>query len=155
MPETRHARVRITRRIEWMDTDAAGIYHWTCVFRLAEAAEAALHTALGIAGLTFGATPRMAISAEFVRPLRFNDEVEVELAVEDVGRTSLRYRLTIDGPTLKQTFGPINPQDTATLKVSVKPGEYTLSADGSSSITPARLTVGPKRPSAQNQLLQP
>jgi len=107
MPETRHARVRITRRIEWMDTDAAGIYHWTCVFRLAEAAEAALHTALGIAGLTFGATPRMAISAEFVRPLRFNDEVEVELAVEDVGRTSLRYRLTIDGPEGEAALGSI------------------------------------------------
>ena len=50
-----------------MDTDAAGIYHWTCVFRLAEAAEAALHTALGTADRVFGVTPRMAVSAEFVR----------------------------------------------------------------------------------------
>src|ERR687887_445643 len=54
------ARVVLRRRIEWMDTDAAGIYHWTTVFRLAEAAEAALHTALGIVDLTFGATPRVA-----------------------------------------------------------------------------------------------
>ena len=38
------ARILLRRRIEWMDTDAAGIYHWTTVFRLAEAAEAALHT---------------------------------------------------------------------------------------------------------------
>jgi acyl-CoA thioesterase FadM len=98
MTDTTRAHVRIARRIEWMDTDAAGLYHWTCVFRLAEAAEAALHTALGIVERTFGATPRMAISAEFVRPLRFNDEVEVELAVDDVGRTSLSYRLTIRGP---------------------------------------------------------
>jgi YbgC/YbaW family acyl-CoA thioester hydrolase len=88
------ARVVIRRRIEWIDTDAAGIYHWTTVFRLAEAAEAAMHTALGIER-TFGSAPRVAVSAEFKRPLRFNDPVAVELAVERIGRSSLVYRLTI------------------------------------------------------------
>jgi acyl-CoA thioester hydrolase len=92
------ARVTIRRRIEWMDTDAAGIYHWTTVFRLAEAAEAELHTQLGIAELTFGATPRLAVSAEFKRSLRFNDEVDVELAVEHLGRTSIRYGVVVTGP---------------------------------------------------------
>ena len=62
------ARVVLKRRIEWMDTDAAGIYHWTTAFRLAEAAEAALHTALGIADFTFGATPRVAVSGELHPP---------------------------------------------------------------------------------------
>src|SRR4051812_44576508 len=89
------ARVVLRRRIEWMDTDAAGIYHWTTVFRLAEAAEAALHTALGIADFTFGATPRVSVAARFSRPLRFNDPVDVELAVMAIGRTSVEYRLTI------------------------------------------------------------
>ena len=89
------ARIVLARRIEWIDTDAAGIYHWTTAFRLAEAAEAALHTALGIEEVTFGATPRVAVSASFVRPLRFNDPVDVELAVVAIGRTSLDYRFTI------------------------------------------------------------
>jgi acyl-CoA thioester hydrolase len=89
------ARVVIRRRIEWMDTDAAGIYHWTTVFRLAEAAEAAMHTALGIPNETFGACPRVSVSATFSRSLRFNDPVEVELAVESIGRSSLAYRLAI------------------------------------------------------------
>ena len=89
------ARVVLRRRIEWMDTDAAGIYHWTTVFRLAEAAEAALHTALGIADFTFGATPRVAVAATFSRPLRFNDPVDVELAVVALGRTSVEYALRI------------------------------------------------------------
>jgi acyl-CoA thioesterase FadM len=92
------ARIVLRRRIEWIDTDAAGIYHWTTAFRLAEAAEAALHTALGIADRTFGVTPRVSVAAEFQRPLVFNDPVEVELAVEAVGRTSVRYALTITGP---------------------------------------------------------
>src|SRR5919109_4164162 len=91
------ARVVLRRRIEWMDTDAAGIYHWTTVFRLAEAAEAALHTALGIADFTFGATPRVAVQATFARSLRFNDPVEVTLTVTRLGRTSIEYRLAVEG----------------------------------------------------------
>jgi len=93
----RGARVTIRRRVEWMDTDAAGIYHWTTVFRLAEAAEAELHTRLGIAELTFGATPRLTVAAEFKRSLRFNDEVDVELIVEHLGRTSIRYAIVVTG----------------------------------------------------------
>jgi acyl-CoA thioester hydrolase len=81
--------ITIRRRIEWMDTDAAGIYHWTTVFRLAEAAEAALHTALGIADRTFGATPRLRASGDFRAPLRFNDVVDVRLEVTSLGRSSL------------------------------------------------------------------
>jgi acyl-CoA thioesterase FadM len=90
------ARIVLRRRIEWMDTDAAGIYHWTTVFRLAEAAEAALHTALGIAEFTFGATPRVAVQASFARSLRFNDPVDVDFAVTALGRTSVEYRLAIN-----------------------------------------------------------
>jgi acyl-CoA thioester hydrolase len=101
------ARVVIHRRIEWMDTDAAGIYHWTTAFRLAEAAEAAMHDALGIVGETFGATPRVAVSATFERPLHFNERVEVDFAVQAVGRTSVDYAFTItapDGPAVRGTI---------------------------------------------------
>jgi hypothetical protein len=41
------------------------------------------------------------------------------------------------------------------LKVSVNPGEYQLATDSSSSVEPARLVVGAKRPSAQNELQLP
>jgi acyl-CoA thioester hydrolase len=88
------ARVVIRRRIEWIDTDAAGIYHWTTIFRMVEAAEAAMHTALGIVDATFGATPRVAASATFTKSLRFNDPVALELAVDSIGRSSLIYRWT-------------------------------------------------------------
>jgi hypothetical protein len=63
--------------------------------------------------------------------------------------------LTIDGPRVRQSVGPINPEDTATLKVTVQPGSYALSTDESAGLRPAHLTVGPKRPSAQNTLLLP
>jgi len=63
--------------------------------------------------------------------------------------------MTIDGPQVKQSVGPINPEDTATLKVAVQPGGYTLATDQSAGLHPARLTVGPARPSGQNTLLLP
>ena len=101
------ARVVVERRVEWMDTDAAGIYHWTTAFRFAESAEAALHTALGIADVTFGATPRVHVSADFERALVFNEVVDVDLAVRALGRTSVEYGLVITGSTGPAVTGTI------------------------------------------------
>ncbi len=89
------AGITILRRVEWMDTDAAGIWHWTTAMRFAEAAEAELHTALGIEDRTFGLTPRLAVAAEFRASLRFNDLVRIEFGVERVGRTSVAYAFTL------------------------------------------------------------
>lgn len=50
--------------------------------------------------------------------------------------------------------GPINPQGTGTLKLSIVEGPCLIGvADGT--LPPARLTVGPPRASAQQELLQP
>jgi len=55
---------------------------------------------------------------------------------------------------VQQSTGPINPGDTGELKVFVDPGSYTLrTSDGS--IAPATVTVGGRRESAQNKVLQP
>ena len=101
------ARVVLERRVEWMDTDAAGIYHWTTAFRFAESAEAALHTALGIADVTFGATPRVHVEADFERALVFNEVVEIDLAVRAVGRTSVEYGLVVTGDAGPAVAGTI------------------------------------------------
>jgi hypothetical protein len=50
--------------------------------------------------------------------------------------------------------GPINPRETASVQAQVDQGSYTLST-GTEGIRPARLTVGPPRPSAQDQLGTP
>ena len=90
------AEVTIKRRVEWMDTDAAGIWHHSTIIRMAEAAEVALHTNLGIVSRTFGATPRVNIEFNFGTPLRFDDEVEVTLRVAEMGETSITYQVSID-----------------------------------------------------------
>jgi hypothetical protein len=70
-------------------------------------------------------------------------------------QSSASHTLTIEGPKVRQSIGPISPQDTATLKVTVGPGEHMVSSDASGNAEPATLNVGPKRPSAQNKLEQP
>ena len=90
------AEVTIKRRVEWMDTDAAGIWHHSTIIRMTEVAEAALHRNLGIVSRTFGATPRVNIEFNFGTPLRFDDEVEVTLRVAAMGETSITYQVSID-----------------------------------------------------------
>ena len=78
-----------------------------------------------------------------------------QIALIVSNQASASHRLTLEGPRVRRSIGPINPADTGTLKVSVRPGEHDLSADGATGIRPARLVVGPKRPSSQNELLTP
>jgi hypothetical protein len=53
-----------------------------------------------------------------------------------------------------QSTGPINPGDTGQIKVDVVQGKYLVKT-GDDGIRPAAVSVGPKRASAQNDLLQP
>ncbi len=77
-------------RVAWVDTDAGGRIHFTAAFRWAEAAETALGRSLGLLD-DWGDLPRRAVEAEYLQVLRFEDEIEVELAPERVGRTSVTY----------------------------------------------------------------
>jgi acyl-CoA thioester hydrolase len=85
----------IRRRIHWFDTDASTKYHNTAPLRLMEEAEAALLDRLGIVREVYGWLPRRRVEVDYQRPLRFWDEVEVEVAVAALGRTSVTYRFAI------------------------------------------------------------
>ena len=63
--------------------------------------------------------------------------------------------LTIDGPRVRRTVGPIPPDDTATVKLTMGTGEFTIAPEDSAGIDPATIRVGPPRDSAQNELLLP
>lgn len=83
--------VTLRRRVQWIDTDAAGIWHHSVIVRWTEEAEAELHRRLGIIEDTFGATPRVRTEFDFGVALRFDDEVEITLSVEALGETSITY----------------------------------------------------------------
>ncbi|HXF98557.1 MAG TPA: thioesterase family protein [Gaiellaceae bacterium] len=81
-------------RVAWVDTDAGGRIHFSNAFRWAEAAETSLMRRLGLLA-EWGDYPRRHAEAEFLKVLRFDDEIEVRLRVERVGRTSITYGWTI------------------------------------------------------------
>lgn len=82
-------------RVEWVDTDASGIYHNTAVARYVEAAEAVLMRRVG---LDFSpSAPRVRYEVEFLAPLRYGDEVVSTVRVSRVGRTSMRFDFDVRG----------------------------------------------------------
>ena len=89
---------RLTRRVQFYETDAAGIVHFSWYFRYMEEAEHALWRKAGLSihrpGSEIG-WPRVAASFEFRRPLRFEDEFEVHLHVAEVTRRTIRYTCVI------------------------------------------------------------
>lgn len=95
--EQSQTSITIERPLEWMDTDAAGIWHYSTAIRFAEHAEMELHRQLGIIGRTFGSMPRAHVEFDFVRPVRFGDVVRTTVSVVAVGRSSVTYELTLAG----------------------------------------------------------
>lgn len=87
---------RLTRRIEFAETDLAGIVHFSNFFRMMEATEHAFFRSLGTSvhvsdeGGTIG-WPRVNASCDYARPLRFEEEVEIHLLIAQIRTRSIRY----------------------------------------------------------------
>ena len=87
---------RTTRLVEFGDTDMAGIVHFANFFRYMESAEHAFLRSLGLSvafdregeHLSF---PRVSASCDYLKPARFQDVLEVTVAVRRLGRSSVTY----------------------------------------------------------------
>lgn len=88
---------QINRRVEFCDTDMAGIMHFSNFFRFMEAAETAFLRSLGLSVLLSRCglevcLPRVHAECDYTDPLHFEDEVLVHLLVERKGTCSLTYQ---------------------------------------------------------------
>ncbi len=88
---------KLTRRVEFAETDMAGIVHFSNFFRMMEATEHAFFRSLGftIHGHENGTTtgwPRVSASCDYRAPLKFEEEVEIHLLVAEVRARSIRYQ---------------------------------------------------------------
>lgn len=87
----------ITRRVEFGDTDMAGIMHFANFFRFMEAAETSFLHTLGLSvcrradGEKWG-FPRVSAACDYQKPARFEDVLTVTVTVERVGAKSVAYR---------------------------------------------------------------
>jgi acyl-CoA thioester hydrolase len=87
---------RLTRTVEFAETDMAGVMHFANYFYWMEACEAAFYRSLALPVIAFvpGSVvgwPRAAVSCEFKAPLRFNDNVEVKLLVKEIRTKAVIY----------------------------------------------------------------
>ncbi|HKA06789.1 MAG TPA: thioesterase family protein [Gemmataceae bacterium] len=88
---------RTNRRVEFGDTDMAGIAHFANFFRYMEAAETEFLRSLGLSvswqeGSQRLGFPRVSAACDFKRPVRFEDVLDIAVTVEEVGQKSVRYR---------------------------------------------------------------
>jgi YbgC/YbaW family acyl-CoA thioester hydrolase len=85
---------RLKRSVHFYETDAAGIVHFSCFPRYMEEAEHALWKAAGLSTsrpVSAIGWPRVAMSFEFYRPLRFDDEFEIRIWITAIEEKRLHY----------------------------------------------------------------
>jgi YbgC/YbaW family acyl-CoA thioester hydrolase len=103
------AAFRSRRRVEWADTDLAQMAHFARYLVFMETAEHELLRAAGVeihhdaAGEPW-LWPRVKVECDYLAPLAFGDEVEIEVRVAARGRSSVTYvhRLKRAGETVAQ-----------------------------------------------------
>ena len=89
-----------TRRVEFADTDMAGIAHFARFFVFMETAEHRYREALGHPVALEGEDgtpvgwPRVSATCDYRLPARFGDEIEIDTRVVEKGRSSLTFAFT-------------------------------------------------------------
>jgi YbgC/YbaW family acyl-CoA thioester hydrolase len=86
-----------TRRVEFGDTDMAGIMHFANFFRFMEAAETDFLIARGMSVSGHDDTgkygfPRVSVSCDYQKPARFAELLTIAVQIEKLGRKSVSYR---------------------------------------------------------------
>lgn len=95
-PESHPFCFEYQRRVEFAETDMAGIMHFSNFYRFMESAEHAFFRSIGhgvhesVDGHTIG-WPRVQTSCDFFKPVRFEDRVTIRLTIEEIRRRSIRY----------------------------------------------------------------
>jgi YbgC/YbaW family acyl-CoA thioester hydrolase len=84
----------IQRRVQFAETDMAGIAHFANYFRWMEEAEHALFRSVGLSVSMHHegseiSWPRVSVGCEFYEPVRFEDELNLRLRVVKIGEKSL------------------------------------------------------------------
>jgi YbgC/YbaW family acyl-CoA thioester hydrolase len=88
---------RTTRRIEFSDTDLAGVVHFARFFVFMETAEDEFLRLLGASftmndqGRTIG-WPKVSVACDYRSPARYGDTLDIHLTVQKISRQTITYR---------------------------------------------------------------
>ena len=135
------SQYRLRRRVQFYETDMAGIVHFSCFFRYMEEAEHALWREAGLSIAAPGAEvgfPRLSAACDFRAPLRFEDEFEACIRVAEITRRTMRYTCILTrGDTRIATGGM------TIACVSKRPGQPMKAVEFPPDVV-ARFTVDPE-----------
>lgn len=90
---------KLERSVEFVETDMAGIVHFSNFFRYAEAAEHAYFASLGLSlhehkDSAMSGWARVKAECDYRAPLRYRDRFEVHLLIAAKTERSLTYQIT-------------------------------------------------------------
>jgi acyl-CoA thioester hydrolase len=85
------------RRVEFRDTDMAGIVHFSVFFAYMEEAEHAFLRSLGMSVVSIIegekiSWPRVAAECNYRRAIRFEQVLDINLSIDRIGDKSIAYR---------------------------------------------------------------
>lgn len=90
---------RASFRVVWADTDAAQVVYYANYFKFFERAEEEFYGHLGFSFREFGGRglwfPRVEAFCQYKKPARFNDLLEVELAIGELKEKSVKYEFRV------------------------------------------------------------
>lgn len=84
----------LRRRVQFSETDAAGLVHFSCFFRYLEDAEHALWREAGLSIHPENSPigwPRVSASCDFHRALRFEQEFDVVVRISEMTTRTITY----------------------------------------------------------------
>src|SRR5438552_13326933 len=103
---------RTKRRIEFGDTDMAGIVHFSQFFRFMESAECEFLRSRGLSvkleweGQTIG-FPRVSATCDYVKPARFEDLLDIAVTIDRIGTKSVTYAFEFSGAGARIAQGKV------------------------------------------------
>lgn len=89
------------RRVEFADTDMAGIIHFTALFRYMEEAEHAFRRSVGAPVMDVTETgriswPRVSAKCDYLSPTKYDDELSIEVRVVRLGAKSATFGFAVN-----------------------------------------------------------
>ncbi|MEM7314524.1 MAG: thioesterase family protein [Planctomycetota bacterium] len=103
---------KTNRRVEFRDTDAAGIMHFSVFFTVMERAEHEFLRHLGMSVFhklndRVYSWPRVSAKFDYVSPARFEEVLDLEIVVEKIGTKSVTYGCQISHKSKEVANGRI------------------------------------------------
>ena len=143
-----------TKKIEFSETDMAGLVHFSNYFRYMEVAERDFFESLGLKLIQSAPNdlvgyPRTRAECKFSAPLRFGDTVKIHLAIKSLKDRSIDYQFRL------YKLGKKEGSDEAVAKGHLTTIYTELMPDGSLQSRPLPPEILEKLDEAPSSVLQP